>query len=227
MIAIRRSAALRGAAPVLMALAFAAAAPSVWAAEPAEILREIRRSYEATRDLQARFVQESHLAAAGMERVLEGTVAFRKGGRMRWSYDGDDPQLIVSDGKTLWIHQVRDRTVLRQDLEGLPASSRLALDLLSGFEGVEKAFEVSSCGERCLVLTPREPRPDLLRVLVEVGESLGDVVAVTTEDSLGNRTRVELKDVRRNEGVPDETFSFRPPEGAQVLEMGAGEGGGR
>ena len=125
------------------------------------------------------------------------------------------------------LHQVRDRTVLRQDLEGLPASSRLALDLLSGFEGVEKAFEVSSCGERCLVLTPREPRPDLLRVLVEVGESLGDVVVVTTEDSLGNRTRVALKDVRRNEGVPDETFSFRPPEGVQVLEMGAGEGGGR
>lgn len=217
----------RGAAAVLCFLSLAAAAPPAGALEPAEILREVRRSYEATEDLQARFVQEAYLAAAGMERRSEGTVAFRKGGRMRWSYEGDDPQLLVSDGKTLWIHQVRDRTVLRQELDGLPASSRLALDLLSGFEGVERAFEASSCGERCVALTPRESQPDLSRVLVEVGESAGDVRAITTEDSLGNRTRVELQGVRRNAGVPEEAFVFRPPEGVQVLEMGAREGAGR
>jgi len=198
------------------------AAPGAWAAEPGALLDGLRKSYESTADLTARFVQTAHLVAAGMDREAEGRVAFKKQGKMRWSYQGDDPQELVSDGETLWIHQVRDRTVLKQNLAALPESSRVALDLLSGFQGVERSFAVGSCGELCLSLTPREARPDLSRVLVEVVAAGGEVRAVTTEDPLGNRTRVEFQEMRRNTGLGDDLFAFRVPEGVQVLDMPGG-----
>lgn len=203
-------------------LGFFLAAPGARAAEPEALLAGLRAAYEDTIDLTARFVQTARLVAAGMEREAQGRVAFKKQGKMRWSYDGDDPQEIVSDGETLWIHQVRDRTVLRQALADLPESSRLALDLLTGFQGVERSFDLGSCGELCLALTPREVRPDLSRVLVEVAAGGSEVRAVTTEDPLGNRTRVEFSELRRNTGIDDALFEFRAPEGAQVLDMSGG-----
>ncbi len=206
-------------APAWLVLALLFAAPA-WGGDAAALLGLLRKTYEGTRDLRTRFVQTSHLVAAGMDRTATGEALFQKGGRMRWTYDGDDPQVIVSDGTTLWIHQVRDKTVLRQALATVPAESRLALDLLSGFDGVEGAFRVATCGPFCLSLTPREPRPDVSRVTVEFAEEGRTVAAVTTEDPLGNRTRLEFREVRRNGGVPDGAFRFEPPKGVQVLDAG-------
>jgi len=208
---------------MLFMLALLCAAPCLGASAKS-LLEELRRTYESTRDLSGRFVQTSQLAAAGMDRVVGGKVLFKKGGKMRWTYEGDDPQEIVSDGKTLWIYQVRDRTVVKKDLAGLPPSSRLALDLLSGFAGVTEAFDVKACGEACLELRPRETRPELTRVILQLEPKAREVRSVTTEDSLGNRTRVDLKDLKWNTGVKDDAFNFKAPRGVEVLEAPGGGG---
>lgn len=207
----------------IAALTLLLAAPCLGASTKS-LLEELRRTYESTRDLSGRFVQTSHLAAAGMDRVVNGKVVFKKGGKMRWTYEGDDPQEIISDGRTLWIYQIRDRTVVKKNLAGLPPSSRLALDLLSGFDGIGDAFDVKACGEACLELRPRENRPELTRVVLQLEPKAREVRSVTTEDSLGNRTRVDLKDLKWNSGVKDDAFGFKAPKGVDVLE--APEGGG-
>lgn len=194
------------------------------AANAKALLEELRKTYEATADLSGRFTQTSHLAAAAMDRAVYGKVVFKKGGKMRWTYEGDDPQEIVSDGRTLWIHQVRDRNVLRQDLTKLPPANRLALDLLSGFQGITESFDVKACGETCLELRPREARAELTRLILQLEPKGHEVRSVTTEDSLGNRTRVDLKDLKWNTGVNDDVFRFKPPRGVEVLD--APQGGG-
>ncbi|GAB4263284.1 MAG: hypothetical protein Kow0092_14050 [Deferrisomatales bacterium] len=217
----RRKAASAAAVVVVALLAGAAGARA--GGGPQEQLARLRAIYAATSDLTARFVQRSHLAAAGVVAEVQGRVAFRKGGKMRWVYEGDDPQVIVSDGRTLWIHQVRDRTVLRQELGRLPPSSRLALDLLGGFEEVERFFQVGACGDRCVELIPTEPRPDLAKILVHLDLDGQIVERVVTEDPLGNRTEVAFSDVRRNAGVDDGQFAFAVPDGVQVLDMQGGQ----
>jgi outer membrane lipoprotein-sorting protein len=161
---------MRLAKPVFLAalaLLFPLASPG-HAANARALLEELRKTYESTKDLTGRFVQTSHVAAASMDRVVNGTVVFKKGGKMRWSYEGDDPQEIVSDGKTLWIHQVRDKNVLRQDVTKLPAGNRFALDLLSGFQGLSESFDVKACGETCLELRPKEARAELTRITLQL-----------------------------------------------------------
>jgi outer membrane lipoprotein carrier protein len=208
---------------VLAAFSGVMALPS-FAADPKAMLNDLQRIYDSSKDLSARFVQTSHLAAAGMDREVRGKVVFKKGGKMRWTYEGDDPQEIVSDGKTLWIYQVRDKNVMRQDLRKLPAANRLGLDLLSGFQGAADTFHLSACGESCLELKPRQTRPDINRILLDLDPKTREVKAVTTEDGLGNRTRVELREVRWNIGAKDDLFTFKVPRGVEVLEM-PGEGG--
>ncbi len=206
-------------AAALLGLGVLATASSSRAADAQELIQNLRKAYDATTDLTAKFTQTSHLVAAGMDRESHGTVVFQKGGKMRWTYEGDDPQVIVSDGQTLWIYQVRDKTVLRQKLSDIPASNRLALDLLTGLADVESAFQVASCGDLCIELTPRESRPDLSKVLLEVESDRQGVRTVTTEDPLGNRTRLEFSDVKRNAGAPKDAFTFEPPAGTQVVDV--------
>jgi outer membrane lipoprotein carrier protein len=206
----------------LALLAWAVAVPA-GAADPEALFRELRKTYDTSQDLSARFRQVSRVAAAGMDREVSGRVVFKKGGKMRWTYEGEDPQELVSDGKVLWIHQIRDRTAMRQDLKKVAPANRVALDLLSGLDGISAHFRLASCGESCLELRPKEDRPDLTRVLLEVSPKTKEVRAVTTEDPLGNRTRIEFQDLRWNTGVEDGLFTFKPPKGVEAMEMpGAG-----
>ncbi len=190
------------------------------AENPEGLLAGAREALAPVVDLRARFEQTSLLVASGLETHAGGTVELARGGRMHWNYEGDDPQQIVSDGTTLWFYQVRDRTVLRRELAGLPPASRLALDLLGGFAGIEEQFALGACGERCLELTPREPQPDLARLRVQLGADRL-VQSIATEDALGNRTRVAFSALELAPGLGVERFQFTPPEGVEVLDMEA------
>ncbi len=193
------------------------AAPSASGAGPRELLEELRRAYASVETLQARFVQVSRFGATGVEQEARGRVFLARGGRMRWVYDGDDPQEIVSDGTSLWIYQVRDRTVLRQDLASLPPAARVALDLLDGLEGVEQNFDLERCGDRCLALVPRGDGAEVSRVEVRLARDGPRVASVTTVDALGNRTRIRFEEMRTDPELPEGMFVFRVPEGVQVL----------
>ena len=198
-------------------------APGVAVETPEGLLAEARAVFESVTDLRARFEQTSQLAASGLETMAAGTVELARGGRMRWSYEGDDPQEIISDGETLWFYQVRDRTVLRRELASLPPASRLALDLLGGFVGIEVHFTLSTCGDRCLEMVPRQPQPDLSRLRVVIADGDRSVRSVSTADALGNRTRVEFSAVELDPGLGAARFRFVPPAGVQVLDMEAAE----
>ena len=188
------------------------------------MLAEARSRLAEVTDLRARFRQTSHLVASGLDTVAAGTVELASNGRMRWLYEGDDPQQIISDGETLWFYQIRDSTVLRRELASLPPASRLALDMLGGFVGVEEHFTLTSCDPGCLELVPQQSQPDLSRLQVVLGEGQQLVRSVTTEDALGNRTRVEFSEVEIDPRLPAEHFLFEPPAGVQVLDMEAGGG---
>lgn len=202
-----------------MVASIAVVAPNTSSADEPAALTRLRESYDKTEDLAAKFSQVARMAASGMDQRSTGSVVFKKGGKMRWTYDGDDPQILVSDGKTLWIHQVRDKTVLKQEINRLQPASKLALDLLSGFNEVESGFAISECGASCLVLTPREASTELSRVTVEVMDEDQIVKTVTTEDALGNQTLIEFSGIERNAGVKEEFFNFSPPVGSQILDM--------
>ena len=204
---------------VLLAAGLVISAATGGATEsPQALLAEARGALQPVTDLRARFKQTSHLAASGLDTKAEGMVELARGGRMRWTYEGEDPQQIVSDGTTLWFYQVRDRTVLRRELAGLPPASRLALDVLGGFAGIEEQFALGTCGDRCLELSPREPQPDLARLQVQLSDDRM-VEGIATEDALGNRTQVVFSAVQLDPGLVPERFFFTPPEGVEVLDL--------
>jgi outer membrane lipoprotein carrier protein len=185
---------------------------------PDALIEELRLELKKAKDLTARFSQTSLMEGTGMERVSEGVVSFMEGGKVKWVYEGSDPQEIVSDGELLWIYQVRDRTAIRQEVKNLSKISRTALDLLGGFMKVGEDFLLDSCGERCVRLIPKVPDPDLFAVNILLSDKNGVLKALVTEDALGNRTKVELFDVKINQNITSELFHFVVPAGVDVFD---------
>ncbi len=207
-------------AVALLSALCALAAPAVaMAAESGEAqLERLKTSLAKVQDLRANFTQATLLEAAGIERESGGVVEFKRGGKMRWEYTGSDPQLIVSDGTVLWVHQVRDHTAIRREMAELSASARTALDLLGGVDNFDAHFNVGGCGERCIELTPKVDDPDLSAVQLILSADGTALAGVVTLDAIGNKTRIELSDVKTNTGIPDGDFNFVVPEDVDVFD---------
>ncbi|PLX45876.1 MAG: outer membrane lipoprotein carrier protein LolA [Deltaproteobacteria bacterium] len=206
---------------ILLSTALALFAANVFALSPNELARKVTEGYEGVEDISANFTQTSTMGTVGIERVTGGEVAFKRGARMRWDYEGDDPQQIISDGEYLWFYQIRDRSVIRRPIAALTPAARVMLEVISGLSSAEEHFELSSCKERCLALTPKVSEPDIERVEVVVDEKYR-IKSVTTINGLGNTTKVTLSGAKINSGLSDSYFDFTLPEGVDLFD---GEGG--
>src|SRR5262249_43161783 len=108
---------------------------------PAEIVDKMQKFYERTQDFKADFRQVQTDKVFGRKRVFDGTVKFKKPGKMRWDYKTPEKKLFVSDGKTLWLYEPEDNQAFKQSLtdSALPT----AVTFLSGQGKLEKEFDVT------------------------------------------------------------------------------------
>ncbi|MCA9501462.1 MAG: outer membrane lipoprotein carrier protein LolA [Spirochaetaceae bacterium] len=153
-----------------------------------------------------------------------GRVVLAKPGRMRWTYETPEPSEVVSDGQTLWIHDVEARSVTRLAVtEGYLTGA--ALQFLMGEGRILEAFDVEA--RACqpdrvhLVLRPRDDASYEHLELVATRE--GDVLATSVADLFGNVTWIRFEGVRVNLDPAAEVFVLRPPDGVEVIEYVPGE----
>jgi outer membrane lipoprotein carrier protein len=209
----------------LLPFTVAAAEPAADAACAAAVAERVQRRYDAVRDLRARFVQRTTSVALGSAAAdsLEsrGEVVFAKPGRMRWSYESPEPSLVVSDGATVWIHDPAAREAQELPL-GPDFLSGAAIQFLLGDGRLVEEFEVDArgCGAPLvqLLLTPRRDS-SYERLELRADAKSGEIRSTVVVDVLGNRTEVELSDVRVNTGPAASLFRFEPPEGTRVLSV--------
>lgn len=192
--------------------------------------QKIQERYEAIRDLEADFEQETRSVMLGSSPMgsgapVRGHVVFAKPGRMRWSYTEPTPSLLVSDGSVLWLYDPTAREASRLAVdEGYLSGA--ALQFLMGDGKLLDEFELSSpgCSEDPkdgllrLELVPRKPA-SYERMSLVADASTGDLKETTIVDLFGNATRVALRDVKTNRRPADSVFHFDPPEGVSVVDL--------
>ena len=215
--------------------AFAREEAAETACEPragAETAALVQSRYDGIRDLAAGFEQESQSATFGGRALMDsdvkrGEVVFAKPGRMRWRYADPEPSLVVSDGETLWIHDIEGGTATRLEVTAGYLSGA-ALQFLLGDGKIVDAFDVEAT--RCtaervdLTLLPREDAT-YERLGLVANRRTGDIVATSVVDLFGNETIIRFRDVLVNQAPPDSTFAFDPPEGVELIDYAAGAAG--
>jgi outer membrane lipoprotein carrier protein len=200
-----------------------AATPSAAASRSAasETAARVQARYDETETLSGRFVQEVALGSSGRKLRSAGTMRFRKPGLMRWEYEGPEPQTLIADGKTLWIHQPADKQVLRAPLSRA-FESQTPVSFLFGVARLDRDFvpallPPAANGALRLSLVAQASDGSPSRLVLEVDPATFDLRAAEVTDVLGNSTRVELVDVQRNLSLDDALFAFERPPGTDVI----------
>ena len=195
-------------------------APGLASAEDvSEIVSKLQKSYESISTISASFTQETSSKGMKAAQTSKGKVWFKKPGKMRWEYSVPEGDLIVSDGKKIWVFQPDLNQVIEKDID--ESATRLTTDFLSGIGDITKDFKVSLAGSEGgyhrLSLVPKEEQPNLKRLTLDVDKTSFVIKKTAVVDHFGNETRVELKDIKTNASVQDKLFKFTLPKGAQVV----------
>ena len=106
-----------------------------------EIVTRVQTQYDTHADFKAHFVQESMVKSLGKKQVSEGTVSFKKPGKMRWTYQKPFKQEIISDGKTLWNYRPEDQQVMVSQMSQA-VQGKVPSTFLAGLGNLKLDFQV-------------------------------------------------------------------------------------
>jgi len=139
-----------------------------------------------------------------------GTLYLQRPGRFRWEYDAPNRQVIVADGKRVYLHDLELEQVSHQSqakaLRGTPAL------LLAGGGPIEDQFKTRSIesrdGRDWVELIPKASDTDVVRI--ELGFGGKELDSLIMEDSFGQTTRLNFSATQRNPTLDPDLFKVDP-----------------
>ena len=168
--------------------------------------------------LSASFVQAVRDREGRITERATGTLSIARPDRFRWDYLDPYQQVIVADGRKLWLYDSDLQQVTVRGLEeGLGSTPAM---LLSGAGRLADSFDSLSIEKdgawTWCRLKPLATTSDFESVSLALGTN-GELAGMELVDKLGQTTRIDFSSLRRNAVLDDKLFHFEPPPGADVI----------
>jgi outer membrane lipoprotein carrier protein len=190
----------------------------------ADVASRVQQRYDRVRDFTADFTHEAESGVLRKKLVEHGTVAVKKPGRMRWSYNAPEVKLFVSDGVRMYMHTPADNQVIVSPVPGDDQATTAVL-FLTGKGQLTRDFAVSltpgsPAGTYVLKLQPKLQERDYDWLQLVVDRTTFQILSLTTADKQGTRSTFTFSNFKENVGLADKMFAFTIPRGADVIQAG-------
>ena len=187
-----------------------------------EILAKIEQRYKGGR-FSARFHQTATIKAIDIIDTAQGKIFVERPGKMRWEYETPQPQLIVTDGRTLWVYRPDENQVMTGPAPDYFGDGKGA-SFLSDVKTIRHNFVISRVDDLKSVfyklrLIPHKPLPDITDITLSISKIDFEIVHIATTNTYGDETLIELRDVRLEQDLDDSLFRLKVPPGTEVLRM--------
>ena len=196
----------------IVALSLAGAAAR---ADALDTLREFSRDVKSGR---AEFTQTVTSPDGVKKKTSSGSFEFARPNRFRFAYKKPFEQLIVSDGKTVWLHDVDLNQVSIRNYDQALGATPAAL--LSG-SGLEKDFELTAQPARdgldWVLAVPKAKGGNIESL--QIGFKGKALAALELKDAFGQRSLMQFGEVATNVPLNEATFRLVPPKGADIVEQ--------
>jgi outer membrane lipoprotein carrier protein len=195
-------------------LLFVALLPGLASAASVESLKSM---LEQTSTARARFAQMVLDKNLKQLQQATGTMQFSRPGKFRWEYDKPQEQVIVGDGKQVWLYDKDLNQVTVRRFDRALGSSPAAL--LAGSNEIEKNYTFTANGNQegldWLDAVPKTKDTSFEKIRLGFGKS--GLEAMELRDQFGQVTVIKFSTIERNVKLPPEAFRFTPPKGADVI----------
>ncbi len=151
-----------------------------------------------------------------------GSFEFARPSKFRFSYRKPFEQTIVADGDTLWLHDADLNQVTSRKQAQVLGSTPAALIAASPDLGtLRKDFNLEAVpdkdGLQWVQATPKARDGQLHSV--KVGFRGNELAALDILDSFGQRSVMTFSKMELNPALAADSFSFKPPKGADVVRQ--------
>ena len=186
-----------------------------------QALDAIQRQYEKVSTFEADFTQRSYVKMMNQTQSVKGTVKIKKPGKMKWVYGTPDTQILISDGKNLWLYVPEEEQATKVPVESIYSSNTPAL-FLAGKGKLTQSFNVESVSEEnkniLVTLVPKNDDQGLARLILHADKKNYQITGSTVYDKLGNKTEIRFSQIRINREIPEEQFQLKTPPGVEILD---------
>ena len=198
--------------PVALGLALASGGAS------AQARARLDTFTQGLKTLEGGFTQTVYDQKGRVKESSSGKVSMSAPNLFRWQYVKPYQQLIVADGKTVWIYEPDLQQVSKRPQGVEEQSSPLAA--LVDRSKLDSQFNVAESGQgsglEWLTLTPKS-KAGASFDNARLGFGQRGLAKIVITDGLGQRTEMNFGTWKRNGRVPASSFRFSPPKGVDVI----------
>lgn len=182
-------------------------------------LSKLDKLLSSWQTLSADFTQQ---IITGQGKALEkyhGHIYLNKPNRFRWVISEPEQQLIVADGKKMWIYDEELAQVTVQPLTS-QLSETPALFLSGEFTSIAQAFDVQALkGTQTTTqfrVTPKK-EDSVLEYMVLHFDAKGQLSFMEIKDVFGQTTEIAFSHIKLNPKLDSQLFTFVPPKNVDVI----------
>ena len=192
------------------------ASTSITSAKTDTARQRLNNFFTKVSSLKGSFNQQVFSKKGKLIQTSTGLLYLSRPGKFRWIYKTPDPQIIVGDGKKIWIYDEDLEQVTIKPLSRALSSAPIAI--LTRKQSPDAQFVVkpmkASAGLDWFQLTPIKKIKDFKSI--QVGLDKKGLRQMIMLDQLGQKTVIKLN-THSNVPIPGKTFYFQPPAGVDVI----------
>ena len=197
--------------------AFASVSSTAANAAPDAARERLNDFFTKVSTLKGSFSQQVFSKKNKIIQSSTGQIFLNRPGKFRWVYKTPEPQVIVSDGKNIWIYDEDLEQVTIKPMSSAISSAPIAL--LTRKQSPDAQFHVKLmslkvAGLDWFQLTPRKKSKDFK--FIEIGLDANGLRQMIMHDQLGQRTVIQLN-AKKNVPISGSTFFFKIPAGVDVI----------
>jgi len=195
--------------------------PAALAGKGEDVIARVQKNFQSVQGLTVHFEMRHQGEGDALLAEEAGKLFLADQGRFRMEARS---QTVVSDGETLWSYSPADNQVLiyraaeagdqvltpRQILFDFPQRYRV--------EAVETA-ELAGRTADLLIMVPTDEADPTRQLRVWVDRNDGYPRRFIIEDLADNVTVFDFENYQAGQNLPEDTFRFAPPPGADVIDM--------
>jgi outer membrane lipoprotein carrier protein len=195
---------------ICFVLLFFVAAFPAFAQSPSQQLSDLLQNLQT---FQANFSQSIEDKTGNILSQSKGQMALKRPGLFRWETQNPNQQLIIADGKTLWIYD-KDLAQITQQKQNTQNNTP-ALLLSDASPNLIARFKIESKNIGHFRLTPKVKK-DLFQ-FVELVFTQSQLKQMILHDNLGQTTVIIFNNSKTNQMLSSNLFHFHAPSNIEVI----------